>query len=747
VKKMSLKESKKIIDLLLEDAVESKKVNHESITVCIAIRATEINPWVISRLEFGLNYYNPRPNFVIVDFGSDNVFSLKIKEVCFCSGAKYIYEDDNNIFSLAKARNIAAQNVDTDLIFFSDLDYIYDSKFFSELANAASLMKIRQFARRVITMPIYHLNKEYTCHLESLECSEKIDEMLFDLTCREIGSEFGEVFEFIAPYSNAFLIHKDFYNISGGYCNEFRGHGSEDFEYLIRLAMLSSDLPIPESLEKDFFGPSKDSFFYPSPYLGFRKYLEALTTPYQLMGFKAYHLWHEKPSDAGYWTTNNDWKRIKFNEILNKYISEYSNLLKIDYIPRSKKALCIFDDKNNWGYFIPLRLYDFELVSLSDSDNDSLSKKLLEVESMEYDVVCIFNPYMKSHSRFRGLIELARRLKIEIIVIERGAIPNSIYYSAEVAYADEDYKKTIEMLEVRTCKNVVSTKAIIKLLKRGGASLEKMACYEETWSSHSITRHDVRLKVLIPLQLEDDMAVNFFVGENITYLEFVSQIEQVALENPEILFLIKKHPLDKNLNIKNSENVLIVENDSNIHAIIDFADAVFVYNSGVGLLSLLHGKPTFNVGNAYYESNKYLSIKIENLFTGISLFLSKKYKENREEKIVEFFDWLIFEKYSWFTAKDVIKEFQNRFGHAYKDICVERISVRGSVKSVGRGGSIYEYSNKSYQAHLLGGEVSKQSPKVVSKQSPNFLSKNKLRKFFKHPYLFFRDLVFKRIVN
>lgn len=50
------------------------------------------------------------------------------------------------------------------------------------------------------------------------------------------------------------------FDISGGYCDEFRGHGSEDFEFLIRLAKLTIDIPAPKGIEKDFYGPLKTSF-------------------------------------------------------------------------------------------------------------------------------------------------------------------------------------------------------------------------------------------------------------------------------------------------------------------------------------------------------------------------------------------------------------------------------------------------------------------------------------------------------
>lgn len=134
-----------ILDIVT--AKPEEKFTASDITVCVAIRLTEINPWVLPRLEFLLTHYFPAPQFLVVDFGSQSEFKQSIEDVCVDNNAQYIYINDRDIFSASAARNIGASYIKSRYIFFS------------ELTNS---LKLSIAPRCCIFLPVYHLTKKAT---------------------------------------------------------------------------------------------------------------------------------------------------------------------------------------------------------------------------------------------------------------------------------------------------------------------------------------------------------------------------------------------------------------------------------------------------------------------------------------------------------------------------------------------------------------------------------------------------------
>lgn len=759
---MPTKNMRKILNTTLEP-YKHDIVGSKDITVCFSLRLYEFNPWVLERLKFQLDFYNPCPKFIIIDLGSQDIYSKQLKKVCSeYENADYIYIEDDDDFSLALGRNIGGRAVETEFIMFSDIDFVYPADIFYTLSKYATELNIKNYIKRVLYFPIYHINEEYTEKFEELKSASQQNNFLTEIGFLGQSTEFGKIFDFIAPYSNAFLIHREFFDMSGGYCDLFKGHGSEDFEYFIRLGLISSDIPIPDKLKNDFYGPLKDTFFTEKDYFGFRRFNELLTIPSELLGLKAFHLWHDKPKDKGYWTKNNDWKRERFNQILDSYYPDVYKILEADYHPREKKALCLISDVDSWGYYLPLRLYGYELVANHSKDENDIHRLITEIESGVYNRVFIFNPYMKSNSHFRVLVEIAKKENVEVTVIERGGLPNSIYYANEVAYGDKDYKNLDNILSDYTPENMYLTKEILANLKKGNEYLEEQDDYNYTWSKYSLARCAENKKIFIPLQLSDDMAVTKFNEGYQKYEDFFGDIIDLAKVYTDTIFIVKKHPLSKvELNLENLENIIVSNTNDNVHALIDISDACIVYNSGVGLLSVLHGNLTFNIGNSYYSMESNLSNQATNLFQALQSFQEGDYSISDDKIILNYLDWLINYKYSWFTANSSIRDFKDRKSHGYKDISVEKISLDGFRKNVGKMSGVYSFDNKSYLGWKGKINLNKESKikksKLDQKEAPKKnlgskeLERHKLknmpapkifrlfRKFNNNPEVFFKD--------
>lgn len=107
----------------------SLSVTSDDITLAFGVRLHDGNPWLINRLDFISDYYQPRPKIVVVDFGSDPEYAAKLKEVCERRGYAYSFTADFDVFSLSTARNLSFEASDTDFVFFCDPDFVSERDF------------------------------------------------------------------------------------------------------------------------------------------------------------------------------------------------------------------------------------------------------------------------------------------------------------------------------------------------------------------------------------------------------------------------------------------------------------------------------------------------------------------------------------------------------------------------------------------------------------------------------------------
>lgn len=296
----------------------------DKISMVLCVRLHDGNPWVLERLNFLLSYYDPKPAIYVLDFGSELRFAQLIEDACNSKSAIYIHHNDYGTYSAATARNKAAEYVESEYLFFCDIDCIGEIDLFSKFAKLLSSI----FSPKLNTyiLPVYHFGEEVTDNLSSLFFSPKLfDESITSCFSTAIYDRYNADNSYIVPYSNVFLIHRKIFNDCGGYDSRFRGHGSEDFEFLLRLGIFLKITPLPSHIEEDCFGPLTPEFFKVTPYRGFRKLFEAMSVPAELAGLRVGHMWHPRPMEVT-WHGENDSSRSKFSEVISEYLSD------IDYI-------------------------------------------------------------------------------------------------------------------------------------------------------------------------------------------------------------------------------------------------------------------------------------------------------------------------------------------------------------------------------------------------------------------------------
>ncbi|QXH74841.1 glycosyltransferase [Pseudomonas atacamensis] len=649
--------------------------SHNDITLVFGIRARDYNPWILERLKLVGNYYNPLPKVVIIDFGSPEEHSTAIREICEQHGFEYNFVDDPETFSPAIARNSAVKYVKTPLIFFNDIDCFWTSDFFPKLAHAANIEQMDKYWDRMLNMPVYHLTEDATENIsdgfDSFEASIRMEQTAH----RALASWRRQHVDFVAPYSNVFLIRKDYFEYLGGYNETFRGHGSEDFEFLIRYALISKYLPTPAHLEKDYYGPLREAYYTDlKEYKGYRRLFEVLSAPAELLGLKVLHFHHDKPAVSD-WVSKNDWKRDNFTVELEKILESPWKILEQDWLPRNKKVLVLLKHKDQYEYFLPLRSagYSIEVLLPGEQAPENVVDK---IKNGYYDAISIFNPYMKSHQPIRPYYELAKKAGVTTIVVERGALPGSWYYAPEVAYNDSDYKNQVYLDWFPSDTDVDTTTTLIKKLRAGDSTLEKSSGYQETYDKHSLVSALANKVIFIPLQLHDDMAVTRYTEGHISYGEYYDSVLSICDKiDDDTIVLVKAHPLSGGELRFRNKNVIVCNQADNVHALIELSDAVICYNSGVGLLSLIHGKDTFTIGNSFYSHSTGLAEKKETLDAALQAIKDDDSPKACPDLIFKFVGWLATKKYSYFLAESVVKDFGDRKSHAYKNILPKRINI------------------------------------------------------------------------
>jgi predicted glycosyltransferase involved in capsule biosynthesis len=685
------------------DGVRSANYALSDVTAVYCLRASADNPWVIDRLRLIAEHYEPLPRVQISDFGSAPEYAETVRGVCEQFGFGYNHVPDYGLYSASAARNRGFESTSTELVFFCDIDTFGSSRMFADLAYTASAVGLRETVDIVLNAPIVHLSEQDTARFTGAigreERSGVLDRLALEYLYRARNKDADA---YVAPYSNNFLIHRNMFSMAGGYDEAFRGHGSEDFEFLARLHLYTRHLPSPQKLTDDLYGPTRDPFYRQKEYAGFRRLFEAMSYPAEVLGFRVFHLWH--PRGGGDWRENNDWRRERLNKVFANYVKREHRLLTVDLISRPQKALCVCKDPSHWGYLAPLRLAGFDLVPLYDDGDDTMAAATDRITSGEIDAVAVFNPYMMSNQRFKPLFDLARGLGLHTIAIERGALPASIYYADDVAYASNAYAPEAFAVEGFSPSELEQATAYAEKLRRGGETLEKQDGYEATAARYAQSTAG-REFVFIPMQLDDDMAVTHFVNGRQTYADFAASLPAVIAEHPDVLFVVKPHPLSVSFDLPPADNLVIAGREDNIHCLLDAATTVIVYNSGVGLLALLHGKPVISIGNAFYNYPG-TGHRAASLAEAVAMACRMPVAPTTE-MIARLAAWFLFRKYSTFIAADAIRDHGHRKSHAYRDIQVTHFRWAGHNIPLGRQRDAFPLSNRSYIWARIGMESSR----------------------------------------
>ena len=180
----------------------------------------------------------------------------------------------------------------------------------------------------------------------------------------------------------------------------------------------------------------------------------------------------------------------------------------------------------------------------------------------------------------------------EAYCMERGGLPDTVYLDAHgfcnesISYYKWPEHKAQSSID-EYLNNLINTESSLEKQSKGRSI--------ETIKSFSVDSKFEKV-IFVPLQVRHDTTI--IVSSKISVSEFLYQIEVLAQDNPNWLFLIKSHPLDWH-NFDETDNIVRAD-FFHYKDCVAVADAVVCINSGVGLQALAWAKPVYTLGHSYY---------------------------------------------------------------------------------------------------------------------------------------------------
>lgn len=325
-------------------------------------------------------------------------------------------------------------------------------------------------------------------------------------------------------------------------------------------------------------------------------------------------------------------------------------------------------------------LFTFGNITYKSEHDFKYVKDLEEfVVKNKIERVLMPNPYgnNKRNACYRKLKECG----IDTVCSDRGALPDSWFFDTgfnadSPSYSAKEWDYPLSEIEKSETDSYISSLIDAdKALEAQGSRVGGEYLRENLGL--------VGKKVLfVPMQRPEDTVIKHFSGAVDSLVDFVEKVSTIAdqLHDDNWVVVLKKHPLESDYIIPDSDRVKYVYNSAHVNDLIEMSDAILLVNSGVGLLSMAWKKPVYHFGNAFYSIdgvNKNVS-SIEDAVASI-----KKGMDVDIEKVRRFYHHLINRVYSFATFEtEKVKEKNGAYRNITRNINFRTLKVNGDSYAV-----------------------------------------------------------------
>jgi predicted glycosyltransferase involved in capsule biosynthesis len=605
------------------------------LTIITPVFCSSKNDYLYERTNFFIerSFTSDSIKRIIVDFGSPDFIQNEFSKLAKKNNIEFFSLNmKNEPFSSGICRNHGVMRAKTEFITFQDVDlYAPDSAYYAILNRLNNVTEFNYLE----TVPCLYISEKYTTDYQSSDNWEKFHQETY-LKHQEKDSDIL----MYAPVTSMTLCRRAYFMECGGNSEEFHGHGYEDFEVLNRLANRSNKFV----RSRDYYS---HDYKYDSPHFGgYRTFFTLFGRTLMNEGLFFVHFWHPSNPVPAYTKRNKD-NRVIFDRLIRKFDKE-------NYMPSalsgyshnfSGKTLILAPHNGKTTRSLRTAIpYMGECVYARDMEFSSVENFGRFVTKNKVSRVLFFNSFGNDH-RLK-LFNYCKERNIGTINFDRGGLPDTWFFDcngfnySSSSYASEKWNKPL------SDKQSIETQEYIREVLTSDETLEKNGC--RIGAINFRNKYNlVNKKVLfIPMQRPGDSVIKHFSDKIGSVERFYEGVVSLAKKLKPLgwTVIVKQHPLEENRPVIEAENITILKPSDHFYDAIGVSDATMLINSGVGLYSLMQGKPTFNIGNAYY-SHEGLSVKldhpekfadiVENIVTPSS------------EKVIKFIHYLRNEFYSY----------------------------------------------------------------------------------------------------
>lgn len=697
---------------------------------------------------------------IVVDFGSPEHLLEEFQTLCASSNVQFMsLRRRGEPFSAGACRNAGVQHARTEFVSFQDIDLTAAPSVYSRLLER--IHSIPSHFNYLECVPCIYLTEAGTEEYLSRDPEES--KRLFDEYYVESDPSRIHMY---APVTSTIIVRKAFYLAMGGVREEFFGHGFEDFDLMNRLAWKSNRF----IRSHDFY--SHDFKYSSIEYKGYRAYFSLFGRKNMSEGLYFCHLYHPTPTGGGY-ASRSAANRALF-ERFAKALDKDGDLppALMDAVD-GRRTLALAARGS-----VPMKSIRMAIPYLghiqyrSENDFGDAQEFLSFLNENRIDQVLFLTPY--ANDQRRALYFACRDNGIQYSVFDRGALPDSWFFDSNGFNADSSSYDSSRWNLPMSGEARESIERYISNLISSETTLEENGARIGVANFRSKYKLGEKKILFVPLQRPNDSVIRHFAGDAENMDNFCFMLSQISVRlASEWTIVVKRHPLETEM--PPVPGVVVLEPTAHVYDALSTADAVLVINSGVGLLSLLFEKPTYNFGKAFY-SHPGLSQRVG----GVEELCEELRAPKRPsiEQVLRFTDYLVNRFYSF--AKTTYRKVEDTNG-GYRSVAVNldfsvlRLPGRDSIsfemreEAIKKSSPLYDYyrgyigqmarpvKDSDERSAPRGSEFGKSEPQPVQmivlpeekKKHPTALpgsTQRKLKKLVKNPKLFIVDALKNRLV-
>ncbi|HEY6722701.1 MAG TPA: hypothetical protein VI197_01685 [Polyangiaceae bacterium] len=619
-----------------DDIADLSQQQHE-LCVIVPYREQHSKPDALDRIRWLLgSTKEPRVHFCVVDSGSSPAHAQRVRQLCREFGASYIFLDSaHEPFSVGRCRNAGAMYVNARYVMFQDIDLMPCGSFYESLFRVMEEDRLSRNERDFVMVPCVYLSPYGTQLFHETPVDERHQRFLSALYEKDEG-----VVENFAPGTSCIVVNRLYLLSLGGNYEQFQGHGFEDFDLNLRLMLLSMKFAPPDDLQHTTNG------WKTFEYRGYRGWAKVYGDYSLRRGLFLVHLWHSPPTATATDVKYFDWRQHNKKLFIDR-LRAFQNdpMLEHETLPNhwSGSTLCLGRQRAPFFRSL-LEIYPLlgRMVFATESAFIDDQAFLDFVRKKRFNRVVFPNPYgnLKRLSLYRA----AKTAGIQIVVSDRGALPDSVFFDSGFN-ADSDSYAPVRWDRELTSAERQRVEQYIADLRASEHALESQGA--RVGGASFRLRHSLgNSKVLfVAMQRPLDTVIRYFAGNSGGTTGLLRTIRYLSEHLPDDWrIVVKQHPLeDAPLEI-DAWNVKIAPPEAHVHDLIEACNAVLVINSGVGVLSLAFNKPVIVLGDAFYNlPNSTYCCEGPN---EVLSTLSREDLSVDRERVLRFIHYLRYELYS-----------------------------------------------------------------------------------------------------